>query len=88
MVETAEESEESEKHEMLTPARRFNNELQAINSLQSAHKFRSLEEKNKVAMEAIAVNMDKNQKMADFMEVKFNTENEVMNHLGQLAPIS
>lgn len=86
-VDEVGEDEPEETSEQLATKDAFRKELHAINSLQSAHKFRSLEEKNKMAVEAIAVNLEKNQKMADFVEVKFNTENEIMQSLGTLSPM-
>lgn len=68
-----------------TAKKNFNKDLEASNSLHSAYRFHSVEEKNKMAMEALAVNMEKNQKLADFAEIKFNTEKEV---LAQLSSIS
>lgn len=77
-----EESGESEKAAApLTPVTRFNDDLKTVNSLLDTHKFMPLETKNQVAMEALQEQMEKNKAIANFVEVKYNTEQEIKNML-------
>lgn len=80
-AQAVEESGESEKASPLTPITQFNFDLKTVNSLLDTHKFMPLEAKNQVAMVALQEQMEKNKAIANFVEVKYNTEQEIKSML-------
>jgi hypothetical protein len=57
-------------------------DLTASSSMKLQHQFNSIENKNTIAISAIKSELTKNQNIADFVEIKVATENQIKQILG------
>jgi hypothetical protein len=57
-------------------------DLTSSSSMKMQHQFNSIENKNTIAISAIKNELTKNQNIADFVEIKVATENQIKQILG------
>jgi hypothetical protein len=67
-----------------TPSRELLNELSAGSSVKVGNQFSSVSKKNSMAMDGLNDEINKNQTVADFVEIKVTTENQINQLFGQM----